>query len=259
MITYKLLEKYKEIAHFCTSREGGASVGNFASNNLSPFTGDEPSHFAENKKALCGKLDIPFDKMVIPYQTHGTDIIKVTDAFFSLSQKQRVDALNGIDAIITNVSDVCIGITTADCVPLLFFDPERKVIAAAHAGWRGTCARIAEKVVRRMVDTYYCTTENILVCIGPSISVDSYNVGEELISYFEKEQFDTNEIFQRRDEDLYLDLWTANKQSLLQTGILNENIEVSGQCTYINHERFFSARRLGIKSGRMMSGIMLKK
>ncbi len=259
MITYKLLEKYTEIAHFCTSREGGASVGNFASNNLSPFTGDEPTHFEENRNRLCNQLGISTNQLIIPYQTHGTEIREITDEFFSLSANEKIDFLNGVDAIITNLPSICVGVTTADCVPLLLFDPIKKVIAAVHAGWRGTCARIAGKVVLKMMKTYNCAAENILVCIGPSISVDAYNVGEELISIFENEGFDTGEIFRYQNESVYLDLWTANEQLLENAGILPQNIEISGICTHAEFEHFFSARRLGIKSGRMLSGIMLKE
>jgi len=259
MITYHLLEKQNEIAHFCTSREGGVSVGNYASFNLSPFSGDNPVHIAENKRILCDELGIDSNRLIFPYQTHGTEIREINDAFSNFSVDEKNKYLNGVDALITNLAGVCIGITTADCVPLLFFDPVRKAVATAHAGWRGTCARIAEKTVLAMVERYNCEPADILVAIGPSISVEVYNVGKEVVENFETAGFDVSEIVQIRNNAFYLDLWKANQQSLEKAGVLPEHIEVSGICTFTEQERFFSARRLGIESGRMMSGIMLKE
>ncbi len=259
MITYQLLEKYKEIAHFCTSREGGVSVGNYASLNLSPFSGDNPVHVAENQRILCNEFGIGSNRLIFPYQTHGTEIREIDETFFNFSIEEKNQYLNGVDALITNIAGVCIGVTTADCVPLLFFDPVKKAVAAAHAGWRGTCARITEKTVIAMVQRYKCKPEDILVTIGPSISGEVYNVGKEVVENFETAGLDVSEIVQIRNNTFYLDLWKANQQSLEKTGILPEHIEISGICTFTEHERFFSARRLGIKSGRMLSGIMLKK
>ncbi|MDD3321582.1 MAG: peptidoglycan editing factor PgeF [Paludibacter sp.] len=257
MISYKSFETHTEIAHFCTSRQGGVSVGNFASNNLNPFTGDQPAHYAQNKQILCNRLGIEVEKLIIPFQTHGTEIREINDTFFNLSPEEKTAYLHGVDALITNLPHVCIGITTADCVPLLFFDPEKKIIAAAHAGWRGTCARIAEKVISEMHEKHNCRAQDIIVSIGPSISAEVYNVGEELVEDFQNAGFETDKIFQYRDGAIFLDLWKANQLSLKKAGILPENIELAGICTFTEHERFFSARRLGIKSGRMMSGIML--
>lgn len=257
MISYELFKKHNEIAHFCTSRQGGVSVGNFASNNLNPFTGDEPMHFAQNKKKLCAGLGIEVENLIIPFQTHDTEIREINNSFFNLSSDEKTAFLNGVDALITTLPNVCIGVTTADCVPLLFFDFEKKVVAAAHAGWRGTCARIAEKVLDEMQEKFNCQTKNIIVSIGPSISAEMYNVGEELVENFQHAGFETDKIFQFRENALYLDLWKANQLSLEKAGILTENIEVAGICTFTQHEKFFSARRLGIKSGRMLSGIML--
>lgn len=257
MITYNLLNKYKEIAHFCTSREGGVSVGNYASFNLSPFSGDNPDNFLENIKILASRLGIGLDKIIIPYQIHGTEIRVIDESFFKLNFEQKKAFLNGIDAIITKLPSICIGITTADCVPILFFDPVKKVIAAAHAGWRGTCGKIAEKTILTLIEKFECNPSDILVTIGPSISVEMYEVGNELVESFEKAGFDISEIFSTKNNSLYLDLWKANEQLLIKNGILQQNIEIAGICTYTEHEKFFSARRLGIKSGRMLSGIML--
>src|ERR1035437_2216173 len=110
MITYNLLDKQNEIAHFCTSREGGVSVGNYASLNLSPFTGDEESSFAENKKLLCDKLRIDSDDLIIPFQTHGSEIREIDKAFFELSTEERQQYLNGVDAVITQLPRICIGV-----------------------------------------------------------------------------------------------------------------------------------------------------
>lgn len=257
VISYQLFEKYNEIAHFCTSREGGVSVGNFASLNLSPFSGDNPVHIAENQRILCTELGIDSNRLIFPYQTHGTEISEIGEAFFNLLIDERSKYLNGVDALITNLAGVCIGVTTADCVPLLFFDPAKKAVAVAHAGWRGTCARIAEKTVLAMVQKFNCKPSDILVTIGPSISAKVYNVGKEVVENFEKAGFDVSEIVQIRNNIFYLDIWKANQQSLEKAGIMPENIEVSGICTFTEHEKFFSARRLGINSGRMLSGIML--
>ena len=258
MITYSLLDKFNEIAHFCTCRQGGVSMGNYATFNLSPFSGDNPVHLEVNHQLLCQKLGIEPSKLIIPYQTHGTEIRIIDQAFFQLSADEKLQFLSGVDALITQLPGLCIGISTADCVPLIFFDSQKKVIAVAHAGWRGTCGRIAEKTVLKMIEKFGCNAANIVVLVGPSISVDVYNVGHELIEAFENEGFDIDSVFVEKDEKLHLDLWNANQQSLLNAGILPEHIEISGICTYTEHERFFSARRLGIKSGRMLSGIMIK-
>jgi len=259
MITFNLLDRHNEIAHFCTSREGGVSVGNYASYNLSPFSGDNPGSFDRNKAVLCNILGIGTENLIIPFQTHGNEIREIDQSFFQLSTKEKAEYLNGIDAIFTQLPQVCIGITTADCVPLLFFDPVKKVIAAAHAGWRGTRGRIAEKTVLAMIEKFNCNLADILVTIGPSISAEVYEVGNDVVEHFASEGFDTTEIIEIRNNAIFLDLWKANKQSLEKAGIKPDHIEIAGICTFAEHKRFFSARRLGIKSGRMLSGIMIRK
>jgi len=258
MITYNLLNKFTEIAHFCTTREGGVSVGNYASFNLSPFTGDDSASFAANKYKLGEQYKIDSQQIIIPFQTHGTEIQEIDKAFFLLTDDKKKQYLHGVDALFTKLTGVCIGVTTADCVPLLFYDPEKKVIAVAHAGWRGTYSRIAEKTVHTLVEKYNCQPENIMVTIGPSISAEVYEVGKEVAENFEIAGFDISEIVKIRNNTYFLDLWKANQLTLQETGILKDNIEIAGICTFTNHERLFSARRLGIKSGRMLSGIMLK-
>lgn len=257
MVTYDLLNKYKEIAHFCTDREGGASVGNYASFNMSPFSGDDPLNYSKNMLTLCGQLGISPDKLIIPYQTHGTEILEIDSSYLQLSDKEKTQSLYGIDALITRLPGVCIGITTADCVPLIFFDPHKQVIAVAHAGWRGTCGRIGEITIQALINRYQCNPADIFVVIGPSISSKVYEIGEEVVNNFQRAGFDISSIISTRYRSFYLDLWKANQISLEKMGVLSEHIETSGICTFIEHERFFSARRLGIKSGRMLSGIML--
>ena len=253
-----IINKSADCISFTTTRQGGVSVGNYASFNLSPFSGDNPVHLEENHQLLCQKLGIEPSKLIIPFQTHGTEIRIIDQAFFHGSADEKTYCLNGVDALITQLPGVCIGVSTADCVPLIFFDAQKKVVAVAHAGWRGTCARIAEKTLLTMIEKFGCNAADIIVSIGPSISVAVYEVGNEVLKNFENAGFDTGEIFVERNGSVYLDLWEANRQSLLNAGIIPEHIEIAGICSYTEHERFFSARRLGIKSGRMLSGIMIQ-
>lgn len=233
-------------------------MGNYASFNLSPFSGDDMSAVFDNQSKLAEWLGVDAEKIILPFQTHGTEVKEITDRFFELADEEKRDYLNGVDAIFTRIPKVCIGISTADCVPILFYDPTTQVVAAAHAGWRGTCGRIAEKTINALAETYSCHPSDILVTIGPSISAKVYEVGQEVVDNFENAGFDNSEIMEIRNTSIYLDLWKANEQSLLKAGVAAENIEVAGICTFTEHERFFSARRLGIKSGRLLSGIMLK-
>jgi len=258
VISYQLLDKQKEIAHFCTSREGGVSVGNYASFNMSPFVGDNPQHFENNKSVLCKNLGIEPDRLIIPYQTHGTEIREIDEAFLLLTDNEKANHLNGVDALFTKLPKTCIGVTTADCVPLLFFDPIKKAVATAHAGWRGTCAVIAKKTANKLIENFDCKPENILVTIGPSISARVYEVGKDVVEQFEQAGFYISEIVEIRNNSFFLDLWKANEQVLKEVGILPGHIEIAGICTFTEHEKFFSARRLGIKSGRMLSGIMIR-
>lgn len=259
MITYNILNKYKEIAHFCTTREGGVSVGNYASFNLSPFSGDDEQNFKANKTNICNLLHISNENLIIPYQTHQTEIRKIDKSFFQLTSDKKEKYLHGVDGLFTQLPGVCIGITTADCVPLLFFDPIQKVVAASHAGWRGTCANIAAKTVQELIKNFNSQPSNIRVTIGPSISGKVYEVGKEVVENFEIAGFNTTEIVSVHNNAFYLDLWKANFIQLQQSGILDQHIEISGICTYTEHDKFFSARRLGIKSGRMLSGIKLNE
>ena len=256
LITFDILSKFSKIVHFCSTRYGGVSVGNYASMNLSPFSGDDVDHQLENLNVLCENLNC--NNIIIPFQTHGTEIRLIDKDFIQKNLSERSDLLYGIDALITNDVNVCIGVTTADCVPLIFYDPLKDVIAVAHAGWRGTCARIAEKVIQRMQEQFGCDPRNLNVVIGPSISADVYNVGAELLDDFKLAGFPVDEIFHIERDLLFLDLWKANQWLLEFVGVPTEQIQISEICTYTQHKKFFSARRLGIKSGRMLSAIMLK-
>ncbi|MEA4851095.1 MAG: peptidoglycan editing factor PgeF [Paludibacter sp.] len=256
LITFDLLNKFSKIAHFCTTRQGGVSVGNYASMNMSPFSGDNVEHQSENLNLLKKKLNST--DLIIPFQTHGTEIGIINEDFIQKNFAERADLLNGVDALITKEPNVCIGVTTADCVPLIFYDPQLEVIAVAHAGWRGTCGRIAEKVVKRMQEEFGTHPQHINVVIGPSISGTVYNVGNELIDNFSSAGFPVAEIFNTNNELIYLDLWKANQWLLESMGVPADHIQISEICTYTQHEKFFSARRLGLKSGRMLSAIMLK-
>lgn len=129
-------------------------------------------------------------------------------------------------------------------------------MAAIHAGWRGTVARIVEKTVSVMGNQYGSQGKDLIACIGPSISLEAFEVGDEVYQAFCEAGFDMNQIA-RKEAKWHIDLWEANRQQLLAYGVKPEHIEISGICTYHNNDDFFSARRQGIRSGRILSGILL--
>ena len=218
--------------------------------NITYYTDDDPKHIATCRKMLSMVLDISDDHLILPRQVHGTEIAEVTE--------QNLDSrFDGVDALMTSMPHTCIGVSTADCVPILIYDIQARAIAAAHAGWRGTVARIGSKTVAAMLQRYSMSAADLKVVIGPSIGPDAFEVGDEVYEAFSQAGFDMNEIAFKRNGKWHIDLWQANALDLQQTGIARENIEIAGICTYQQHEDFFSARRLGIKSGRIYTGIMI--
>ncbi|OIP82696.1 MAG: hypothetical protein AUK44_07205 [Porphyromonadaceae bacterium CG2_30_38_12] len=256
-VTYPLLNKFQQINHFSTTRWGGISTGNYASFNLSPYTGDDPNKQQANLAILCEELQIEAHQLIFPYQTHGDEIRCINLGFNMLSPKAQKLYLHGVDALITNLHAIYIGVTTADCVPILLYDTKNQAIAAIHAGWRGTCARLVQKVLTRMQTEFGTQPEHVVASIGVSISPSAYAVGAELIELFEKANFNTASIFKHRNNSLYLDLWEANKSILQENNIPASQIEIAGICSFTQHEDFFSARKLGLQSGRILSAIEL--
>ena len=251
MLEYGILKPYSNISCFSTTRHGGCGEGAYATFNCTHYCGDKPEHVSSNLEILTASLSERPQVFVIPRQTHTTNVRIITDVPMS-------DELQEVDAVVTHRKGFCLCVSTADCVPVLLYDTSRQVIAAVHAGWRGTVGRIVEKTLDAMKLRYGTEGKDVIACIGPSISLESFEVGDEVYAAFQEAGFDMNRIA-RRYEKWHLDLWEANRMQLLARGVFTEHVEVAGVCTYNHCEDFFSARRLGIKSGRVLSGIMMNE
>lgn len=244
------------VVAFSTTREGGVSVGNYASLNINPYCGDAPEAVRANRERLCRELGLDGGRLILPHQTHGTELRHIAEDFLALPEGVRQMVMEGVDGVMTDVAGVCIGVSTADCIPLLIYDEAHHAVAAVHAGWRGTVARIAMKAVVAMGMHYQSKAEDLRVVIGPGISQDAFEVGQEVYDAFREAAFPMDEIARWQDK-WHIDLPACNRLQLLQLGVRSEAIHVDGTCTYHHPERFFSARRLGIDSGRIFTGIML--
>lgn len=246
------------VVAFCTTRHGGCSVGNYGSFNINPYCGDSAEAVAANKKELCGLLGVDEERLVLPHQTHQTQVRQIAEDFFSLSDATRTMLLEGVDALMTNVKGICIGVSTADCIPIIIYDAEHEASCVVHAGWRGTVARIVEKALQAMALAYGTSADALKVCIGPGISLDKFEVGDEVYRQFAEAAFPMQSVASMIGEKWHIDLWECNRLQLLGLGVLPENIFVSGICTYTQHTDYFSARRLGIESGRIFTGILMR-
>ena len=219
--------------------------------NITYYTDDDPEHIAQCRYDLRQMLEVADDHLILPRQVHDTQIAEVT-------AQNLGDKFEGIDALITTLPRTCIGVSTADCVPILIYDTHTRAIAAAHAGWRGTVQRIGRKTIQAMADSYASSPQDMKVVIGPSIGPDAFEVGDEVYDAFREADFDMSRIAFKRDGKWHIDLWQANAIDMELAGVPHDAIQIAGVCTYQEYDRFFSARRLGIKSGRIYTGIMIK-
>ena len=165
--------------------------------------------------------------------------------------------LEGVDALITNVPGVCIGVSTADCIPILLYDAEHRATAAIHAGWRGTVKCIAQNAIAQMRAAFNTNPRTLRAVIAPGISLQHFEVGDEVYEAFAKAAFPMNDIAQRHDK-WHINLPLCNQLQLQELGVKAENIYATDICTYNRCNDFFSARRLGINSGRIFTGVTIR-
>lgn len=246
-----------DVVAFSSTRYGGCSRGNYAEFNINRYCGDSEEDIRKNREALCHTLGITADRLIMPHQTHQTKVAKIDETFLALHIAGRQEALEGVDALMTNLRGVCIGVSTADCIPVLLYDGENRAVCAVHAGWRGTVRRVVVKAVEAMTAAYGTRPQQLTAQIGPGIHLDSFEVGNEVYDAFQQEGFYMPAISLRR-EKWHIDLPECNRQQLISSGLAAQNVKVSSVCTFQQADHYFSARRLGINSGRIFTGILFK-
>ena len=244
-----------------STRLGGVSEGCFSSLNLSFDRGDDRAAVAENFRRMGEALGVRCEDMVLSQQTHTTNIRIVTDEDRGKGITRERDYTD-IDGLITNVPGICLVTTYADCVPLYFLDPAKKVIALSHSGWRGTVGKIGKKTVELMHDNFGSDPADILAAVGPSVCQDCYEVSADVTDRF-REVFDRSvweKLFYEKPDGKYqLDLWKANEKIFLEAGIRKDHIAVTNVCTHCNSGILYSHRAMGDKRGNLCAFLALKR
>lgn len=247
-LTFPLLEK-EGIVHGFSTKIGGVSTGDYASMNLSFQRGDNPEAVMENHRRLAKAVGYDCRNVVFSDQVHETEMRRVyaEDAGKGIFVKSDI---RGVDGLITNDKNVVLMTFFADCVPLFFYDKEKRAIGASHSGWRGTVKRMGEQTVKAMAHEFDSRPEDILAVIGPSICRDCYEVGQDVADAvyraFDKKWhgqilFPDNAT-EGTERKYHLDLWRANEIILREAGLPEENIGVSGLCTCCHSDLLFSHR-----------------
>lgn len=260
-IEHKIFSKYKEdLLHFSTSRLGGLSAHPQASLNLGFTNSDDSKNVLYNRNKLAYSLGISFNQMVFSRQTHSSNIHIISENDNGKGAFNKESAINNNDGYVLTNANICACILTADCTPVFFYDPIKKIAAIVHSGWRGTVKKISANAVKKMIELG-CNSNNILVGIGPSIKECCYEVKEDVIMAF-RQSFgeDYKAFFSKTKHSTKLNMDKAIMYQLIENGILQKNIENIDLCTHCNPFLFFSARNsINGMTGRMVSGIMLRK
>ena len=247
------------VAAFSTTRGEVDGRNPYSGVNLCDYVGDDALRVLDARIMLAMQLGVDLDAVVMPRQTHSCNVAVIDTHFMDNDIDRQEQALEGVDALVTTLPGVVIGVNTADCVPIVLADEAAGVIAVAHAGWRGTVGRIARAVVEEMC-RQGARADRIQASMGPSICQDCFEVGDEVVEAFKKARFDLDAIVTRNASTgkAHIDLRAANREVLVAAGVPAGNVVLSQHCSRCEHGRFFSARRLGIDSGRTFTGIYHK-
>ena len=242
---------------FCTTRGEVDRHNAYSGVNLCDYVGDDALRVLDSRITLSMQLGVSLDELVMPRQTHSCRVAVIDERYRSLDIDKQESALEGVDALVTSLQGVVIGVNTADCVPIVLADDRAGIIAVAHAGWRGTVGRIGKATVEAMC-RQGAHAERIQAAMGPSICQECFEVGDEVVEAFDRAGFDLTGLVTRHavTGKAHIDLRAANRAVLVAAGVPACHIIESRHCSRCEHERFFSARRLGIDSGRTFTAIL---
>ncbi|MCQ2495172.1 MAG: peptidoglycan editing factor PgeF [Lachnospiraceae bacterium] len=266
-----------------STRYGGVSKGCFESMSLSFGRGDPDENIIENFRLLGRSAGFDTEQIVLPNQQHTTEVRVASLGVVSWGRGQGFISTRPdypADGQVTNEPGTVLIVYGADCVPVYLCDPVNKAVGACHAGWKGTLGNIPQKTVELMQKSFGSRPEDIIAVIGPSICMDCYevsaDVAEQFIERFEAEGIscEESELIKRvgisakkdnnyaeagRDSEKYLlNLWAINRQNLIMSGLLAENIDISGVCTKCRPDMLFSHRAHGDKRGTNAGFIFIR-
>jgi YfiH family protein len=243
LLTPRLFAAMDGVVGGFTTRHGGVSQAPYTSLNLGMSSGDEPMAVEENRRRLLAHLSFAPDALALAGQVHGADVRTVTEG----GLHRRCDAL------VTTRPGLLLGIIAADCAPIILADPEARVVGACHSGWRGTRANVVWETVRTMMDLG-AEPKTIRAAIGPCISAEQFEVGEEVA-----EQFDDAFVVRRAEwPKPHVDLRKVLLTQLHEAGVHTWNTEVDLHCTVQDNADFFSYRKEGKQSGRLLGFVGMR-
>lgn len=248
-------EKHGNVKTFFTTRIGGVSKEEFTSLNFGGYTRDIPEHVRENRRRVMEAVGIEDFTEAFVRQVHG-DLVCCIQSKDILEEETLT--INNADGITTNVENMLLLTLHADCLPLFFFDPVKRVVAVSHAGWRGTSKYIGPKTIMKMGVEFGSRPEDILTAVGPGISRCCFEVGPEVYEEFRSHFPRIDECADPKENGKYMmDLKKINEIQLAEAGA--GMVLVSGYCTKCSEDIFFSHRRDNGKTGRMGAGMILTK
>ncbi|HEY0254176.1 MAG TPA: peptidoglycan editing factor PgeF [Kofleriaceae bacterium] len=234
--------------HGFPERTGGVSTGARAGLNLGKRWGDEPANVDENRRQLASHAGFDLGQLKMMRHVHGTDVWTVGEPLADDPQ---------FDGLVTDEVGPVLGAFAADCVPVLFADPDARVIGAAHAGWRGTVHGVAANVIAKMV-ARGAVAANIRVALGPSIGPCCFEVGPEVVDEFTATFGALPGLVVAGPHKDHIDLRVALRASLERAGVAADHIDASPPCTRCEADRFFSYRRDGKDGGMHMAFIAMR-
>ena len=234
MIKSKKLSKFQQINHGFFDKKGGKSTGIYKSLNCGVGSSDSKKNVLNNLKIVCKKINCSSKNLILLNQIHGSKFY-----FINKNYKFKKKKLNG-DALITNIKKIALGVLVADCVPILIYDKNLKIISAIHAGWKSVYKEIIKKVVKFLIKKG-SNTKNLVAVIGPSISEKSYEVQKDFKDKFLKKDKQSKFFFKIRKNKTYFGLNKYVYYHLKKLGI--KNLEIIKKNTFDPKNNFFSARR----------------
>jgi YfiH family protein len=257
--TFPSFDAIPFVRHGFSTRLGGVSEGIYKSMNLSFTRGDNPAHVKENFQRFCRAIGTEGDNVVVSAQQHHTEIYNVTKSDRGRGVA-RDREYTDIDGLLTDEPELVLCTQYADCVPLFFIDPVRRVVGTSHSGWKGTAARIGAITVERMCSDYGCRKENILAGIAPSIGPCCFEVDSPVYEVFASmQEFDEHCATRDKNNKFHVDLWEINRRILLKAGLSPSHITVTDLCTRCHPDSFWSHRAAGNARGSLAGFIALQK